>query len=57
MLGYHRKPLGLLDVDGYFQPLLAFVDHMVAEGFLTPGHRDMLLVDTDAERLVARCGL
>lgn len=56
-LGFHRKPLGLLDVDGYFQPLLAFVDHMVTEGFLAPESREILLVDTDPERLVARCGL
>jgi uncharacterized protein (TIGR00730 family) len=53
-LGLHDKPVGLLDVDGFFQPLLAFIDHMVAEGFLAPSHRDILLVDTDPERLVDR---
>jgi predicted Rossmann-fold nucleotide-binding protein len=48
--------VGLLDVEGHFQPLPRFVDHMVAEQFLAPVDRDMLLVDTDPERLVERCG-
>ncbi len=43
-LGIHRKPLWLLDVDGYFRPLLGFFAHAVAEGFLAPGHLARLLV-------------
>jgi uncharacterized protein (TIGR00730 family) len=35
-LGLHEKPLGLLDVDGYYQPLIALIDHMTAEGFIRP---------------------
>jgi uncharacterized protein (TIGR00730 family) len=43
LLGYHRKPIGLLDPNGYFAPLRAFVDGMVTAGFLAPGHRSLLL--------------
>lgn len=41
-LGLHGKPIGLVDVDGYYQPLLAFVDHMVAAGFLHPDYARIL---------------
>ena len=43
-LGIHRSPIGLLNVAGYFDGLLTFVDHAVAEGFVRPAHRDMLVV-------------
>ncbi|CAL9574996.1 Putative cytokinin riboside 5'-monophosphate phosphoribohydrolase [Actinosynnema sp. ALI-1.44] len=51
-LGLHTKPLGLLDVDGYFGHLLKMVDHMVEEGFLKPAYRDMLLVEDELDRLL-----
>ena len=38
-LGLHEKPIGLLDVDGYYGPLLAFLEHMNAEGFVRPALR------------------
>jgi uncharacterized protein (TIGR00730 family) len=53
-LGLHDKPLGLLDVAGYFAPLRHFLDHMVTEGFLRAEYRDMVLIDDDAERLIDR---
>ena len=43
-LGLHRKPCGLLDVEGYFAPLLAFLDHAVKERFVKETHRALLLV-------------
>ncbi|MFD8494368.1 TIGR00730 family Rossman fold protein [Amycolatopsis sp. NPDC059657] len=46
-LGLHTKPLGLVDVAGYYAPLRVFVDHMVTEGFLRPAHRDFIVVDPD----------
>ena len=52
MLGVHRKPCALYDVAGYFERLLAFVDHAVAEGFLRPADRALLAVEDDAERLL-----
>ncbi|TNC20807.1 LOG family protein [Amycolatopsis alkalitolerans] len=46
-LGLHSKPLGLVDVAGYYRPLREFVDHMVTEGFLRQEHRDLVFVDPD----------
>lgn len=51
-LGLHRKPSGLLDVQGYYQPLIRFLDHAVSEGFLSSSHRRMILVEEDPERLL-----
>jgi uncharacterized protein (TIGR00730 family) len=52
-LGLHSKPIGLLELGGYFGPLLAFLDGAVSAGFLQPMHRAMLLVDDDPRRLLA----
>ncbi|HSP96919.1 MAG TPA: TIGR00730 family Rossman fold protein [Candidatus Dormibacteraeota bacterium] len=52
-LGLHGKPVGLLDVGGYFAPLLAFLDGAVAARFLAPAHRAMLLVRDDPAALLA----
>jgi predicted Rossmann-fold nucleotide-binding protein len=43
-LGIHQKPVALLNVNGFFTPLLAWLDHVVAEGLLRPKHRELLLV-------------
>ena len=51
-LGLHRKPCALLDVDGYFAPLLTFLDRAVAERFVAPAHRAMILVDRDPKQLL-----
>ncbi len=51
-LQFHEKPCGLLNVDGYFDHLLDFLDHAKKRGFIRPQHRQMLLVaDTPAELL------
>lgn len=52
-LGLHAKPVGLLDVGGYFTHLRRFVDHMVDEGFSRPAYRDMLMVDDTVSGLLA----
>jgi uncharacterized protein (TIGR00730 family) len=51
-LGLHRMPIGLLNVAGYWQPLLAMLDHMVAERFLRAEHRDTLLVSASAAEML-----
>jgi hypothetical protein len=51
-LGLHSKPLGLLDVRGYYAQLAAFLDHAVAERFVTAEHREMLVVEQRAEALI-----
>lgn len=53
-LGLQRKPSGLLDVAGYYAPLVAFLDHATAEGFIRPEHRAMILVESEPARLLAR---
>ena len=43
-LGLHSKPCGLINVEGYFDPLFSFLDNAVARGFMKQEHREMLLV-------------
>jgi uncharacterized protein (TIGR00730 family) len=53
-LGIHAKPCGLLNVAGYFDPLVKFLDGAVKEGFLTKEHRELILLDTDPAALLDR---
>ena len=53
-LGVHAKPCGLLNVAGYYDPLLEVFDHMVDRGLLAPHHRAMVLVETEPEALLER---
>ena len=52
-LGYHRKPVALLDVDGYYDPLLAMLRHTVEEGFMRAAYLDMLQVAGDPAAMIA----
>jgi uncharacterized protein (TIGR00730 family) len=56
-LGLHAKPCGLLNVDRYYDSLLGLFDHAVAEGFVRPQSRDLVVVDDDAARLLDRLAL
>ncbi len=53
-LGFHRKPCGLLNVHGYYDALIAFLDHAASEQFVRPQHREMLMVANDAPTLLDR---
>jgi uncharacterized protein (TIGR00730 family) len=53
-LGLHQKPCGLINVAGYFDRLMGFLDHAVSERFLRPEHRAMVLVEADPETLLDR---
>jgi uncharacterized protein (TIGR00730 family) len=53
-LGIQQKPCGLLNVEGYYDSLLAMFDHGVAEGFLKPAHRGIIIADTAIEPLLQR---
>jgi uncharacterized protein (TIGR00730 family) len=53
-LGMHRKPIGLLDVGGFFTPLVGFLDHLVTTGFLRPAYRAMLSVASSPDELLAQ---
>jgi uncharacterized protein (TIGR00730 family) len=52
-LGLHRKPCGLIEVTGFFAPLLTFLDRLVVTGFVKPEHRAMLLEAASPEELLA----
>jgi len=53
-LGMHEKPCGLLNIAGYFDPLLAFLDRAVEERFVRQVHREMVIVESDPARLLDR---
>jgi uncharacterized protein (TIGR00730 family) len=53
-LGYHDKPVGLLNTAGYYDALLHFVDNAVAAGYVLPAQRALLDVDTDPATLLTR---
>jgi uncharacterized protein (TIGR00730 family) len=52
MLGLHEKPYGILNVDGYYSPLIRFLDHARDEGFVRSAQRAMLVVEDDTTRLL-----
>ncbi|XP_050939648.1 cytokinin riboside 5'-monophosphate phosphoribohydrolase LOG7-like isoform X2 [Cucumis melo] len=51
-LGIHHKPVGLLNVDGYYNALLSFIDKAVAEGFITPAARNIIVSAQTAQELI-----
>jgi len=51
-LGFHSKPCGLLNICGYYDQLLKFLDHSVSERFIEPEHRSMILIDDNPEALL-----
>lgn len=53
-LGRHEKPVGLLNVNGYYDQLLGFLDTMAANGFLRDKHRRMLIADSEIDPLMER---
>ena len=53
-LGIHRKNMGLLNVGGYFDPLLRVIDHAIDEGFITAAHRELIVVEEHPTPLLRR---
>ena len=53
-IGIQRKACAILNVNGYYDPLLAMADRAVSEGFLRDAHRELLLTDTEPQRLLDR---
>jgi uncharacterized protein (TIGR00730 family) len=53
-LGLHEKPCGILNVERYFDPFVAFIDRAVGEGFVRPEHQALILVENDPAALLAR---
>ncbi len=56
-LGIHKKPCGLLDVNGYFRKLTGFLDHAVEQRFVEPEHRNMLQIEKNPEKLLEKFDL
>jgi uncharacterized protein (TIGR00730 family) len=55
-LGIHAKPVGVLDLDGFWQPLLDFLDGAVEAGFLRPANRELIVRITDVDDVLAVLG-
>jgi uncharacterized protein (TIGR00730 family) len=55
-LGIHAKPVGVMDVDGFWSPLLAFLDQAVVAGFLKPANRELIVRITDVDDVLAVLG-
>ena len=53
-LGWHTKPFGLLDIAGFYTPLMKFLDHTREEGFIRPQHHALVLVESDVEKILQR---
>ena len=53
-LGYHAKPVGLLNAFGFFDHLLAFNRHMAETGFVRPAHRGIIIAEGELDLLLAR---
>jgi len=53
-LGIHAKPVGLLNVDGYFDPLLAWIDGAVEEGFIRQHYRELVVIGDEPDALLDR---
>jgi uncharacterized protein (TIGR00730 family) len=53
-LGWHQKPFGLFNVGGFYRSLLEFLDHTTAEGFIRAKHRELVIAESDAEKLLRR---
>jgi len=53
-LGFHEKPIGLLNVASFYDPLIEFLRHQTSQGFLRAEHKDLLLVETEPDPLIAQ---
>jgi uncharacterized protein (TIGR00730 family) len=51
-LSFHDKPCGFLNINGYYDHLIKFLDHSVKENFIVPEHRAMIIIDDDPESLL-----
>ena len=52
-IGHHSKPIGFLNVDGYYSPLIDLIDHAITNGFIYPEHRGLFVASADPEELLS----
>lgn len=53
-LGYHKKPVGLLNVNGFFDSLIEFINNAVNEGFIKKEILELLIIDTDPYKIIEK---
>jgi hypothetical protein len=53
-LGFHQKPIAVLNVNGYFDKLIAFLEDSAAKGFIKAVHQKMLLVSNSPDELIQK---
>ena len=53
-LALHRKPIGLLNINGFYDILILFIDSMIEKGFVKKEYKDMLIIDSNIESLLSR---
>jgi uncharacterized protein (TIGR00730 family) len=53
-LGFHCKPIAILNISGFYDPLILLLDRFVEEGFLAPSLRNLLIIETDPETIIDR---
>jgi len=53
-LGYHHKPVGMLNIGGFYAPLIALLEHTVREGFMRQTYLDLLQIDSDPAALIGK---
>jgi uncharacterized protein (TIGR00730 family) len=53
-LGYHQKPVAVLNIEGFYDPLVSMLEHTVQEGFMRQAYFDILQIDSDPASLIAR---
>lgn len=56
-LGYHSKPVGLLNASGFYDQLIAFNEHMISVGFIREQHKGIMIADDDLDRLLTKMAL
>lgn len=53
-LGYHQKPCGLLNINGFFDPLISMLNYIIDEGFMNPKYNDLIIIDSDINNLLEK---
>ena len=53
-LDIHSKPVGLFNVDGYFDPMIFFIERAISAGFIKPGHTSSLIIEDQSKNLIKR---
>ncbi|RPF53233.1 TIGR00730 family Rossman fold protein [Aquisalibacillus elongatus] len=56
-IGYHQKPCALLNINGYYTPLIELFDHMISEGFADPHYKEFIMMEEEPEDLIDRLRL